>query len=54
MKGKPINAGIYKCRSAKFLAVRQITQLNTGKKTPGIDGIANLNDAERIQLNETN
>jgi hypothetical protein len=30
-----------------------VTQLNAGKKTPGIDGIANLNDAERLQLSRT-
>ena len=35
-----------------FLVVRQVTQLNTGKKTPGIDGIASLNEAERIPLVE--
>jgi RNA-directed DNA polymerase len=51
-KVKKLQRLLLKCRSAKFLAVRQITQLNTGKKTPGIDGIANLNDAERIQLVE--
>src|ERR671918_555736 len=49
-KVKKLQRLLLKCRSAKFLAVRQVTQLNTGKKTPGIDGIANLNDAERIQL----
>ncbi len=34
------------------MAIRQVTQLNTGKKTPGIDGKANLNDRERLQLVE--
>ena len=49
-KVKKLQRLLLKCRSAKYLAVRQVTQLNTGKKTPGIDGIASLNDAERIQL----
>jgi RNA-directed DNA polymerase len=52
-KVKKLQRLLLKSRAAKFLAVRQVTQLNTGKRTPGIDGIANLNDAERIQLNET-
>jgi group II intron reverse transcriptase/maturase len=49
-KVKKLQRLLIKSRSAKFLAVRQVTQLNAGKKTPGIDGIASLNDAERIQL----
>jgi group II intron reverse transcriptase/maturase len=49
-KVKKLQRLLLKCRSAKFLAIRHVTQLNTGKKTPGIDGIANLNDAERIPL----
>jgi RNA-directed DNA polymerase len=49
-KVKKLQRLLLKSRSAKFLAVRQVTQLNTGKKTPGIDGKASLNDAERIQL----
>jgi RNA-directed DNA polymerase len=49
-KVKKLQRLLLKSRSAKFLAVRQVTQLNAGKKTPGIDGIASLNDAERIQL----
>ena len=32
---------------AKLLAVRRVTQDNQGKKTPGIDGIASLEPAER-------
>ena len=49
-KVKKLQRLLLKCRSAKFLAIRQVTQLNTGKKTPGIDGIASLNEAERLQL----
>jgi len=36
--------------SAKLLAVRKVTQDNRGKKTAGIDGEANLNQEERLQL----
>ncbi|MFU7500588.1 MAG: reverse transcriptase N-terminal domain-containing protein, partial [Candidatus Tisiphia sp.] len=36
--------------SAKLLAVRRVTQDNRGKKTAGIDGKANLNKEERLQL----
>jgi RNA-directed DNA polymerase len=43
---------LLKCKLAKFLAIRQVTQLNTGKKTPSIDGKARLNDIERLQLVE--
>ena len=49
-KVKKLQRLLLKGRSAKFLAIRHVTQLNTGKKTPGMDGIANLNEAERIQL----
>lgn len=51
-KVKKLQRLLLKSRSAKFLAIRQVTQLNTGKRTPGIDGKANLNDVERIQLVE--
>src|SRR5919197_1360382 len=51
-KVKKLQRLLLKCRAAKFLAIRQVTQLNTGKRTPGIDGKANLNDTERIQLVE--
>jgi RNA-directed DNA polymerase len=49
-KVKKLQRLLLKSRSAKFLAVRQVTQLNAGKKTPGIDGKSSLNEAERIQL----
>ncbi len=35
---------------AKLLAVRQVTQLNRGKNTPGIDGIKSLTPAKRVEL----
>lgn len=37
-------------KSSKYLAVRQITQLNAGRKTAGVDGIKLLNPKERLQL----
>ena len=49
-KVKKLQRLLLKSRSAKFLAVRQVIQLNAGKKTPGIGGKSSLNDAERIQL----
>ena len=41
--------------SAKFIAVRRISQDNRGKRTAGVDGIASLTPAQRIDLvNELN
>jgi RNA-directed DNA polymerase len=37
-------------RAAKTLAVRQGTQDNRGKRTAGIDGVKNLNPAERLAM----
>lgn len=37
-------------RAAKYLAVRRVTQDNRGKRTPGVDGVANLEPAERLDL----
>ncbi len=39
--------------SARMLAIRQVTQLNTGKKTAGIDGKKSLTFKERFQLEKT-
>src|SRR2546426_12601018 len=41
---------LLRSRSAKLLAVRRVTQDNQGKKTPGVDGIASLEPAERLDL----
>jgi retron-type reverse transcriptase len=43
---------IFKSQAARLLAIRQVTQLNAGKKTPGIDGKTFLNVEERLHLNE--
>ena len=44
---------ILKSQAARLLAIRQVTQLNAGKKTAGIDGKAFLSFEERFALNET-
>ena len=36
--------------SAKSLAVRRVTQENTGKKTAGVDGVQSLTPPQRLQL----
>lgn len=36
--------------SAKCLAVRRVTQENTGKKTAGVDGLKSLTQKQRIEL----
>lgn len=41
---------ILKSRSAQFLAVRQVSQLNQGRKTAGIDGKLALKHDERFEL----
>ena len=44
---------ILKSRAARLLAIRQVTQLNAGKKTAGIDGKASLTFEERLSLSAT-
>jgi group II intron reverse transcriptase/maturase len=41
---------ILKSQAARLLAIRQVTQLNAGKKTAGIDGKKSLNFEERFEL----
>jgi RNA-directed DNA polymerase len=43
---------ILKSTAARLLAIRQVSQLNAGKKTAGIDGKKSLNHKERFELNE--
>ncbi|MGV0029379.1 reverse transcriptase N-terminal domain-containing protein [Phormidesmis priestleyi] len=43
---------ILKSKAARFLAIRQVTQLNAGKKTAGIDGKKSINFDERFELSE--
>ncbi|MBP5977435.1 reverse transcriptase N-terminal domain-containing protein [Brasilonema sp. CT11] len=43
---------ILKSQAARLLAIRQVTQLNAGKKTAGIDGKKSLDFGERLELEE--
>ncbi|MCV3214035.1 reverse transcriptase N-terminal domain-containing protein, partial [Plectonema radiosum NIES-515] len=43
---------ILKSFAARFLAIRQVTQLNAGKKTAGIDAKKSLNFEERFELSD--
>ncbi|MFB2898619.1 group II intron reverse transcriptase/maturase [Aerosakkonemataceae cyanobacterium BLCC-F50] len=49
-KAKSLMKLILKSRAARLLAIRQVTQLNAGKKTPGVDGKASLTHQERYYL----
>src|SRR4028119_367357 len=41
---------LMKSWAARVLAVRRVTQDNTGKKTAGVDGIKSLSPAARLKL----
>jgi RNA-directed DNA polymerase len=43
---------ILKSQAARLLAIRQVTQLNAGKKTAGVDGKAFLDFEERMKLSK--
>lgn len=49
-KARNLQKLILKSQSARWLAIRQITQLNTGKKTAGVDGQSSLTFKERFDL----
>lgn len=51
-KAQSLQKLILKSIAAKSLAIRQVTQLNAGKKTAGIDGKASLTFQERFALLE--
>ncbi len=51
-KAKFLQKLILKSSAARMLAIRQVTQLNAGKKTAGIDGKASLTHFERLNLNQ--
>jgi group II intron reverse transcriptase/maturase len=51
-KAKYLQKLILKSLAARFLAIRQVTQLNAGKKTAGVDGKASLSFEERFDLSE--
>ena len=52
-KARSLQKLILKSKSARLLAIRQITQLNAGKKTAGIDGKKSLSIEERFILEKT-
>jgi RNA-directed DNA polymerase len=49
-KARSLQKLILKSPAARLLAIRQVTQLNSGKKTAGIDGKASLTFEERFAL----
>jgi group II intron reverse transcriptase/maturase len=51
-KARSLQKLILKSKAARFLAIRQVSQLNAGKKTAGIDGKASLTFEERFALEE--
>ena len=52
-KARNIQKLIINSYSARMLAIRQVTQLNQGRKTAGIDGKKSLTFRERFQLEKT-
>ena len=51
-KARSLQKLILKSKAARMLAIRQVSQLNAGKKTAGVDGKASLNFEERFALEE--
>jgi retron-type reverse transcriptase len=51
-KASSLQKLILKSHAARLLAIRQVTQLNNGKKTAGVDGKASLSFEERFNLSE--
>ena len=51
-KARSLQKLILRSQAARFLAIRQVTQLNNGKKTAGIDGKLALTFKEKFQLEE--
>jgi RNA-directed DNA polymerase len=49
-KARSLQKLILKSQAARLIAIRQVTQLNAGKKTAGIDGKASLTFEERFSL----
>ena len=52
-KARSLQKLILKSKSSRLLAIRQVTQLNAGKKTAGIDGKKSLTFEERFILEKT-
>jgi len=51
-KARSLQKLLLSSRSAKWLAIRQVTQLSQGKRTAGIDGKTALTYKERVELLE--
>jgi RNA-directed DNA polymerase len=51
-KAKYLQKLVLKSKATRFLAIRQVTQLNAGKKTAGVDGKASLKGEERFALSD--
>jgi RNA-directed DNA polymerase len=49
-KARNLQKLVLKSQSAKYLAIRQVTQLNAGKRTAGVDGKSSLNFKERLEM----
>ena len=49
-KARSLQKLILKSKSARMLAIRQVSQLNAGKKTAGVDGKKSLSFEERFAL----
>ncbi|MEO1376144.1 MAG: reverse transcriptase domain-containing protein, partial [Cyanobacteria bacterium J06635_10] len=49
-KARGLQKLILRSRAARFLAIRQVTQLNSGKRTAGVDGKTALTFKERFDL----
>ena len=52
VKAHKLQRLLIKSKCAKLLAVRRVTQDNSGKKTAGIDGVKRLTPVERVRLVE--
>ena len=52
-RAKSLQKLVLSSRAARMLAIRQVTQLNQGKKTAGVDGKKSLSFKERFDLEET-
>ncbi len=52
VKARNLQKLILNSQAARMLAIRQVTQLNQGKKTAGVDGKKSLTNKERFQLEE--
>ena len=52
-KAKRLQKLIFSSHAARMLAIRQVSQLNTGKKTAGIDGVKSLTFKQRFDLETT-